>query len=996
MTSLSVPVEGIINCDYAATESNGVFYHCFCWEDAEANAIGTTCIVEQQQGQRVVLWSRKMIQASLSNSDNEMPKIVVDGSGVFVIYYVASNASTEELWYAEINVTNLQSSGDWTTGSLYTIHSDKLFDVHQLEGHDDFVLAYKTTTPELTVERRADASSAATWTTTTAVTPTRVLSVYGHSDDDVVLCAYEASSNLTTRRYDASDGLNEASATTFPAGTYEIYKAGFTKIHDAATALVCEAWHDDASSDPSTYRRLYYCQITNSDASRSGNMQSTKWLSMLSRPWSYANANEGGLSTSFDRNIYCYVGFKSKLASPDDWSQKNAFVVDLNAGNWSATAETIQATPMCSMNTGDAFAHYPDQNHIPHVVPVAPSYGPNKKTRVIPALVFTRVVKENRRLVPAEPMVKGFVWYPEDPWIQHRDDFDPTEVKFFDQPFSHTQFQTTEAGKGLFVSGGTPWMYDGHQCAEIGFCWWPEILALTETTDGSGQLAAGETYSYTVIYEWRDSRGQLHRSAPAIPQEIEITGSNNAVAVDVVLLTLTMKVGLHYPDAQGIVAYVYRTENNGTTFYRLGEYDSPLQNDPAASAFDMTWTDVVDDTTLVNGALLPHQLNRGIWTPLPNFQPPNATAVTRWRNRIWLAHGDVLWYSKELLPEAGGTINSVPEFNPSLSFRLDDGGGKVTALQGMDNALVVFKRDRVIVVTGEGATAAGTGASLQQQIVCEGIGCMGARSVLYVPNRGVYFQSEIGYHLLTRQYEPVYLTAGAAIESTLAGMGIVLGAVLREDRHQIQLIGDTTFFSTTNPTTMLTYNYEQDVWTSAELPPAFTDDDDARAVGCTTWRAYPHDNSMVILSQGGAYCVERFDGAATDYEDERESDTVLIPFQVATAWIHTSGIAGFQRIKSILVQVSKPTASGVKVEIAYDTDGTYPETYDARDTHRWNDPAPSLLRVRPRIQKCSAFRVRISDEDETSKTENLSITALAIVVARKRGHRAVPDAHIGS
>jgi len=524
VASLVVPNIGAVNPDSACLEIGGVFFRCYCWQDEESNQIGTTCFVEQAQGQDVVLWSRKMLDAGVSNAGNVRPKIVTKAGDTFLIYFIASDGSTvHELHSSQIDMTTLHTTAEWSTPAKFIdIHGDLLMDASQVDGHTDHVLAYKQTGGSVTVTRR---NAGQVWSVSPAAQPDpdTCLSVYAHDGDDICMASYEGSSTLHNIRFDAADGGNVASAILLGA-TRNIYKVGHCKIDATHTAFVAETY---TSTDTANHRKIEYGKILNSDATIVANAQVTKWLSLLSRPWAYANSEASAVKVT----IYCYVGFKSKLASPDDWSQKSGFIVDLNLRFWSNTAGSVQAVPVANINTGDAFSHYRDQNCIPHVVPVTPSFGPDMKTRNVPAVFFTRIIRENNRLLPAEPMIRGIRFHHEDPWIQYRDEFDGTDPKFFDQPFPYTQFQTAEAGKGLVISGGTPAVYDGTQIAEIGYCWWPEIMSLAGTTGGS--LAEGEVYSYTAVYEWRDARGQVHQSAPAIPVSCTLGSGETPVTLSV-------------------------------------------------------------------------------------------------------------------------------------------------------------------------------------------------------------------------------------------------------------------------------------------------------------------------------------------------------------------------------------------------------------------------------------------------------------------------------
>lgn len=80
------------------------------------------------------------------------------------------------------------------------------------------------------------------------------------------------------------------------------------------------------------------------------------------------------------------------------------------------------------------------------------------------------------------------------------------------------QTQLEVIGNNLHMSGGIISMYDGQNIVEKGFNLYPEGL-VGDSTYGGGTLSTGK-YQYSAVYEWQDSQGQIHRSAPSIPVTI--------------------------------------------------------------------------------------------------------------------------------------------------------------------------------------------------------------------------------------------------------------------------------------------------------------------------------------------------------------------------------------------------------------------------------------------------------------------------------------------
>lgn len=88
------------------------------------------------------------------------------------------------------------------------------------------------------------------------------------------------------------------------------------------------------------------------------------------------------------------------------------------------------------------------------------------------------------------------------------------------------QIVTSEIANNLNASGGIVSMYDGQSVVEKGFNLYPEgIINLTNPISVGGSIGSG-SYQYSQVYEWTDSQGQLHRSAPSVPTTIEFTNND--------------------------------------------------------------------------------------------------------------------------------------------------------------------------------------------------------------------------------------------------------------------------------------------------------------------------------------------------------------------------------------------------------------------------------------------------------------------------------------
>lgn len=750
-----------------------------------------------------------------------------------------------------------------------------------LEHDDDFIVARHTAENEVRVVRYNGVSWIDTeWSTDLAVTivESRVLGVYAHDTDNDVVISYQSddtwAGQLWSTRISASAGTGDLSVHTFPdfvdvdtgEGTNpsDWVQIGHCRVGDNRVAVVAEtrsgAVHEFAELFESIdwVHHLVYREINSDTCARVGNEHWTAHLHMMSRPWAYA----GGSST-FDGtpNVYVVAGYRS-IVDPDEWQQSYAYALNLDYAMWNVvdSGAGLRARPISTYWTrgipdtrasgwtptsiegfeSDVHSLGPTkrQNQISHASG-APPFGPDIKTRTIALITFGTIGTQSDYAVstdsqvqvrgPERALLGAFKVFMEDPWLRYRDDSDPEQpTENFHGAYPRAMHQSVPCGLGMFVGGGTPQLYDGAQMVECGFPWKPEIVDYFENGTG-GTITQSATYSYYALFSWTDNKGQIHRSGPS--NTITFTTASDTASVSLVIRNLTTSLkdaSAYYPLSSPISIEVYRTEANATVFYRVfGSVDSatyapvntPVNNPEFISGFALV-VDGVGDAALILQGEGPYGYVASSTTlaePLP-ITIPAMSVVTAHANRIFGASSidpAVIYYSDEILP-FGNDFYAAPVFATGQVFRIGE-IGEITAMQGMNNALIVFSASKIYSLTMQDA---GSGLlSIQAELLHEATGCIEPRSVV-LTSLGILFQSTRGYFLLSRSRETGYYTlarsrddapalGGAAIEDDIAEGGNIRSATLLEDRRQVRVVTNGrpvttqtwTFTITTNGTT---------------------------------------------------------------------------------------------------------------------------------------------------------------------------------------------------
>lgn len=315
-----------------------------------------------------------------------------------------------------------------------------------------------------------------------------------------------------------------------------------------------------------------------------------------------------------------------------------------------------------------------------------------------------------------------------------------TAVTFTFPTVSSTQ--VVQFGDAALVNSGSTYSYDGAVMVESGFWEFPEGITATNMPYSTG-LSAG-LYTYCVTYEWTNANGAVCLSAPSYPSPVNgnanfgiTVAAGDAITLTVPYTSLTLK--------QGAQVCIYRTTvSQSGPFYKV----YTTSNDPGLTGTQsFTYTDISSDTMIESQQLL--------YAPpdgsgeLENDPPPPFLFMVATKTRAFGVAQDnrsALWYSK---PLASGRP---AEWSSAQVIPIETAGGDVTALSFLDTQAVVFKRERIYYLPGDGPNAAGQPANSFPQTlstISTTSGCINSKSVLAI-SAGVYFQSELGLENLNR------------------------------------------------------------------------------------------------------------------------------------------------------------------------------------------------------------------------------------------------------
>ena len=500
---------------------------------------------------------------------------------------------------------------------------------------------------------------------------------------------------------------------------------------------------------------------------------------------------------------------------------------------------------------------------------------------------------------------------------------------------------------GVIFNGSVPRHFDGLLLTEMGFLHTPEIGATLVAS--TGNLTAG-AYSYKAIYEWRDNSGNFWRSATSVADTVTTVAGSLQVTVSVKTLSLTSK--------NNVKINLYRTVADGSIHYKLVEITN------SKSGGYVAYTDNVADTTIESNELL--YTDQGI---LDYIQPGSFVVGNFSLNRFFYAprdDGNFIYYSNVLDSGAGISFTGVGEIFPY------ENDGDITAINHIQQTLVIFKENSIHLLQGDGINQQGSAIrnvmwGEYPVVLSKTVGCEDARSVL-LTDQGLVFQDQKGIYMLSTDMNLTNFGKQVKyFDPTIVGA-------------YADKVKECYVFVTTNEA--LVYFYKFDQW--------------------VRWTGYGGTHSTQIDN------VIYFNNVTQIVKETSTKTDLAADFtiKVVTPWFAFGKINGYQRLKKVYLlgwqndtqNDDQPLANGdgeitllsgynyQPAEHATDTSATditpfdYTEYYSANGVATTYDYQPLQLRWDPHKQSCSSYRLTIE-----ATHDDIGFTALTFFVDGKKG-----------
>jgi len=470
----------------------------------------------------------------------------------------------------------------------------------------------------------------------------------------------------------------------------------------------------------------------------------------------------------------------------------------------------------------------------------------------------------------------------------------------------------------------------------------------------SGGVLPDANYSYTCIWSYQTVNGLVIRSAAAPSVSTSVASFDAKTGKSSVII--------HTPaitnrDITQIKCELFRTVNNGTVFYKVDSFD-------VDQSFPTTTQRLIYNDTLLDADLIGNQPLYTTGGVLENAQLPACKHLSIYKNRV-VATGfqdNNIYYSKT-------SVNGAPlEFTKEGFITLDNDSDPITGHAQMDDKLVVFKKNKIIAISGDGANDLGANVSFSQPwILATDVGCINHNSIVLCP-LGLMFQSEKGIYLLDRKLQTQYI--GMAVKD-FNQYSIGKSDLLKSDEKVAQI---RMTFSDLDK--CLVFDYQTNRWS------VFTQSGGDDAV---VWK----ELHAVIKSNGDVYVENK--SLFKDVGQAVETFTQV----VETQWMQLKDVQDFQRIYRLAFIGGLKSAHTLNVKAYYDYDDSNYDEYNFISSNitgsSYNDSVYQPM-IHLKRQKCQAIKLRVEVIPTGGTEECLTLTDMSFEAGMKRGMNKVKAA----
>lgn len=882
----------------------------------EAVSPGTTTHL-----QVVALDGAVLRATTLSNATNS--RLLYINGVVYIVYRDPSSAGSDDIKVAAVN------QDDASVGTPITLETagGNDFDVSPLEGSStDWLLASATSATTITVRRITATTSIANTNITTVGAP-ELVGIIGDTTTGRILVGWVEGTTDVKVSVRNSTTLALVATTTLDTKdvneTYR-YQLSFVRVYAGTSWLVLWGGEETSSAPTLNHGFFSYCRISNAGVASSVSIVTN--FGLASKPFTNTDPDVERGST--------YVWAHTQGDATKWRTQAAHFLLELDSAG---TASTWNAASLSAVSYEHVATYSPSTSFMSQL-PTVESFGSG---------------------VYATPLN----W--QDPGgLSGVDVAVFTAATRQDSVRAAHRFAAERSG-ALVVSGGCMYEHTGARSpvragfiVENGFAYDPELAVALRAT---GSLTSGQLYSWRAVYRWTDALGRIHRSAPSDPVTATPSGGNLSVTVRAPIIRASGRLNAQIVEPR---VELYRSWLGGPYYYVTSE-DAGLSFANSVAIVDS----FADSSIEANPALYTDQ---GI---MPTDPPSGARLWCDGGTRVFCVgwRENVVQFSKLLIPTAP------IEFVDDDIFRIFL-PEPINAIWWLDGALVIFCRNGVYTVTGDGPSDQGVGQYSEPRRLPIAVSCDDARSLVEVP-QGLMYKGGGTIWLMPRGFAPP-VPVGDAIARYLESYPYVVSAALTytsgsegtaRSVHFVIAPGDT---DAAGSPVVAVYDLELGSWSIDQIGgPAIGA---AAAIDGEFWWVASSWSSPI----GSDRPVRRY--SQNEFQDyDAVGASLWIESRVELGYIRPFGLLGWGRVPRVQLFGYVPGVCSLTLS------GTINDFPFASATHEFTSVPlfASYLEHSFENTPCNSLQLNLTDALSTIPTAGYSIRGIAIELQPELGLR---------
>lgn len=504
--------------------------------------------------------------------------------------------------------------------------------------------------------------------------------------------------------------------------------------------------------------------------------------------------------------------------------------------------------------------------------------------------------------------------------------------------FAYSDGCRQKVGDSIYSLNGSLIEFDNRGPHENNFHAPASVLSAVENTGTANPNVASKKFSYLVTYEFIDGQGQITRSAPSGAYAITTGATAASITINAWTPPFTLKFGGSNGFTYSPNVVIYRTENNGSVYYRIISIPVTTNDGNYVSFVDTTADSSITD-------------NERVYTTggvIPNDPAPNGEFSAAGAGRIFiggLEQEDEIAYSKKQL--FGESVNFTDNFRIRIASGSNTDKTKISGIGYLDGKIIIFRQNSIYYISGDGPDELGQGDFSEPEIISSDAGCIDPRSVLSMPN-GLMFKSRKGIYLLDRSLQVSYV--GSAVEDY--NNESIVASIVSDKFNECRFY--------TSGTNCLVYNYLFGAWSIFK---------NQTNLDADIW-----SNSPVII-RGGLVTKET--------ENNYQDGAGYYSMKFTSPWLKLDLIQGYIRCYQLWIIGTFKSAHTLKCKVYVDYDDSTFDDYSL--VYNGTDSPQYEFQISLPRQKVESIKFEIYDIDQAASGESFDLSNIQAEVGMKAG-----------